>query len=321
MKAIIYARESSKDQERDGFSIPAQKKLLREYAAKNALTGVEVFKEAETAKRAGRKQCDRMLDFVRDNADVRDILVEKTDRLYRNFKDFSRLDIDQLGIRVHLVKEGEVLSRDSRSHQKFIHGIKVLMAKNYSDNLSEEVRKGLDDKAAQGVWPSAAPIGDLNRLDDHTIVVDLKTAGLIRCGFEIVATPSWTSLSPAKKELGKEAMACVLRNPIYFGEFIWKGKRFCRTHDPIVDCGLVDRTEEAMGFAQKPRLTKRDFDYAGVMTCNHCGCAVTAEAKCKKSGKRYVYYHCTRGRGACEHVTYLREELIEEAFVAALSKA
>jgi len=36
-KAIIYARVSSKDQEREGYSIPAQLKLLREYAARNEI--------------------------------------------------------------------------------------------------------------------------------------------------------------------------------------------------------------------------------------------------------------------------------------------
>jgi hypothetical protein len=39
--------------------------------------------------------------------------------------------------------EGVVLSRESRSSEKFMHGIKVLMAKNYIDNLSEEARKGM----------------------------------------------------------------------------------------------------------------------------------------------------------------------------------
>ena len=34
-----------------------------------------------------------------------------------------------------------MLSKDSRSHTKFIHGIKVLMAKNYIDNLSEETKR------------------------------------------------------------------------------------------------------------------------------------------------------------------------------------
>ena len=33
--AVIYARVSSKEQEREGFSIPAQLKLLRDYAVRN----------------------------------------------------------------------------------------------------------------------------------------------------------------------------------------------------------------------------------------------------------------------------------------------
>jgi site-specific DNA recombinase len=32
--AVVYARVSSKDQEREGFSVPAQLKLLREYASR-----------------------------------------------------------------------------------------------------------------------------------------------------------------------------------------------------------------------------------------------------------------------------------------------
>ncbi len=75
-----------------------------------------------------------------------------------------------------------------------------------------------------------------------------------------------------------------------------------------------------MGFVQKPKLTKRDFSFSGVLKCGHCGCAVTAESKRKKSGKTYVYYHCTNGKGVCSHVTYLREEKIEDAFTAALRR-
>src|SRR4051794_26079475 len=69
---------------------------------------------------------------------VRVMLVEKTDRLYRNLKDWVTLD--ELDVEVHFPKEGVVLSRESRSSEKFMHGIKVLMAKNYIDNLSEETR-------------------------------------------------------------------------------------------------------------------------------------------------------------------------------------
>ena len=43
-----------------------------------------------------------------------------------------------------------MLSRESRSSEKFMHGIKVLMAKNYIDNLSEEARKGMLEKGRAG---------------------------------------------------------------------------------------------------------------------------------------------------------------------------
>lgn len=43
----------------------------------------------------------------------------------------------------HFVKEGSILSPDSRSSEQFIHGIKVLMARNYSQNLGEETLKGM----------------------------------------------------------------------------------------------------------------------------------------------------------------------------------
>jgi site-specific DNA recombinase len=55
-----------------------------------------------------------------------------------------------------------MLSRESRSSEKFMHGIKVLMAKNYIDNLSEEARKGMQEKAEQGIWPTKSPLGYRN---------------------------------------------------------------------------------------------------------------------------------------------------------------
>jgi DNA invertase Pin-like site-specific DNA recombinase len=121
-KAVLYARVSSAEQEREGFSIPAQQRLLREYAENHDLNIVEEFIDVETAKQAGRASFGKMLAFLEEMPSVKIILVEKTDRLYRNFRDYVTLD--DLHLEIHLVKEGEVLSGDSRSHQKFIHGIR-----------------------------------------------------------------------------------------------------------------------------------------------------------------------------------------------------
>ena len=157
-KAVLYARVSSDRQEREGFSIPAQIKLLKKYATDNGIKIVSEFVESETAKKAGRKQFNEMIKFIKKNTTCRSILVEKTDRLYRNIKDWVTLD-DIEGLEIHFVKEGNILSENSKSQDKFIHGFKVLMAKNYIDNLSEEIRKGLNEKCAQGYYPSKAPIG------------------------------------------------------------------------------------------------------------------------------------------------------------------
>jgi site-specific DNA recombinase len=156
--ALLYARVSSKEQDREGFSIPAQLRLLREYAVAGGIGVGREFIDVETAKQAGRTGFSAMVDCLRRAREPgRVILVEKTDRLYRNLKDWVTLD--ELDLEIHFVKEGVVLSRESRSSEKFIHGIKVLMAKNYIDNLSEEVRKGMLEKAAEGIWPTRAPLG------------------------------------------------------------------------------------------------------------------------------------------------------------------
>jgi len=331
VKAVIYARVSSKDQERDGFSIPAQKKLLREYALEKELTVVRVFEEAETAKTAGRKKFKEMLSFLSQNKDVKDVLFEKTDRAYRNFRDYTELDPEEMDLRLHFVKESVILSKNSKSNEKFIHGIKVLMAKNYCDNLSEEVRKGQSEKASQGIYPSCAPIGYLNKLDDHTVIPDPDKGPLIRKAFELASTGLYSLAklkrdlyreglrsSRAGRELGKEAMSRVLKNPIYYGSFQWKGILYTGKHTPLISKDLFDKTQLAMGFVQKPRLTKRNFTYTGLLTCGHCGCAITAEQKRKKSGITYIYYHCTNGKGTCDHVVFLREEILAETFARAL---
>ena len=135
--------------------------MLEGYARENGLRLEAQYVDVETAKREGRPGFAEMVALLRKNPKCRALIVEKTDRLYRNFKDYVILDEIE-GLEIHFVKEGTVIFRDSRSSEKFIHGIKVLMAKNYIDNLSEETRKGMTEKATQGIWPSFAPLGYKN---------------------------------------------------------------------------------------------------------------------------------------------------------------
>lgn len=52
-KALLYARVSTRDQEREGYSIPAQVKLLEDYAALNGLAIIDNHIDVETARKAG----------------------------------------------------------------------------------------------------------------------------------------------------------------------------------------------------------------------------------------------------------------------------
>ena len=104
------------------------------------------------------------------------------------------MTIDELGIEVHFVKEAVVLSEDSRSSEKFMHGIKVLMAKNYIDNLGEEVRKGMIEKARQGHWPTVAPVGYVNNLVSHRIEPDRERAPIIVKLFEWYASGEYSRM-------------------------------------------------------------------------------------------------------------------------------
>src|ERR1700757_2860929 len=93
IQVVLYARVSSKDQEKEGFSIPAQLRLLREYAVGKGFAIVHEFTDVETAKESGRTNFGQMLTYLQKHPGVcRTILVEKTDRLYRNIKDYGIVD-------------------------------------------------------------------------------------------------------------------------------------------------------------------------------------------------------------------------------------
>ena len=330
-KAVLYARVSSKEQEKEGYSIPAQKRILNEYALKNDITVVEEFVDVETAKQSGRTNFTEMVRYLKSHRDVKAILVEKTDRLYRNLKDW--VTIEELDIALHLVKEGEVISKESRSAQKFVHGIKALMAKNYIDNLSEEARKGLREKAEQGHYPSKAPVGYRNMLGvngKRGIELDPDTAPVVGHLFAWYAsgTLSLKELASKARKAGLvntktggpiavSGIHGILRSLFYTGEFEWRGKRYKGQHDPLVSQELWSRVQGMLDGrnARKIRGSKRNFSFSGVLTCGHCGCAVVGELK----KQRYVYYHCSGFKGKCGD-RYVREEVLEFKFTELLAR-
>jgi len=323
--SVMYLRVSSKEQEVGGFSIDAQRRLIEQYAEQCGTKVLQVFTDVETAKRAGRTQFGRMVAFLKANPTCRIILVEKTDRLYRNISDWVTLDTIE-DLEIHMVKEGTILSAESRSSEKFIHGIKVLMAKNYIDNLSEESKKGMLEKARQGIWPSFAPIGYRNvlRLDGKKVIEpDPVRAPIVRMLFERYAEGDCSlkdlvklsrqaglCLSGRKRTYGKAALQRVIRNPIYKGSILWDGQTFEGIHTPLVSPELWQRVQDTIdgNRALKGRRMKHDYLFARLVTCGHCGGLMTGQMH-----KGNLYYHCSGHYGKCPE-PYLRTERLEAAF-------
>jgi site-specific DNA recombinase len=324
-QAVLYARVSSKEQDKEGFSIPAQLKLLKEYAAAQGFRVAQEYIDIETAKETGRSAFGDMVAYLKARRSVRVLLVEKTDRLYRNLKDW--VTVDDLNVEIHFAKEGVVLSRESRSSEKFMHGIKVLMAKNYIDNLSEEARKGMQEKAEQGIWPTVAPLGYRNVAgpDGKKIIEpDPKAAPMIVRLFEWYASGSLSLRQVAKKvrdaglvhrksgaPVPTSTIHSILRNRLYSGEFQWNGRLYFGKHQPLVPRELWERVQDVLDgrHTKKQRRVKHNFAFSGLIACGHCGCAIVGEIK----KKRYVYYHCTGYKGRCDE-PYVREEVLERQF-------
>ncbi len=186
----LYARVSSREQEREGYSIPAQRRLLAEYARCHGFQIDHEFIDIESAKNPGRKEFGKMLRLLETDESIRIVLVEKTDRLYRNRADalaFEEL-IEKRSVEVHLVKESRVIGKDSRSQDKFMHDIHVAVAKNYVENLRDEVKKGMREKAEQGIYPGRAPFGYRNNRLTRSVDVDETRAPVLRRMFELYAS-------------------------------------------------------------------------------------------------------------------------------------
>ena len=313
---VAYARVSSREQEREGYSIPAQRKLLAEYARSRGFQIDREFIDIESAKNPGRKHFTEMLQELSHSTPYRVVLVEKTDRLYRNRTDALAFEslIEKRGVEIHLVKEGRVIGKDSRSQDKFMHDIHVAVAKHYLENLKEEVKKGMREKAAQGIYPGRAPFGYRNNSLARSIDIDEKRRPIVKLIFELYATGNH-SLSTLRAAILQEAgirisrgyLEKMLKNCFYVGQFIWRGEEYRGTHEPIISPQQFQRVQEAFAEHHKPKYRKHNFAFAGLLRCAHDGCIVTTELQ----KGRYVYYRCSHGRGKCP-LPYMREEQLSE---------
>ena len=329
-QALLYVRVSSKVQENEGYSLDAQEKLGHEYARRKDLRIIRTWRVSESAWKLERKAFGQMVDFAARHPEVGHIIFDVLDRMTRN--DFDKLKIHRLikenGKTIHFSRSNRTLDRGSGPDEEFLFDIEVAVAKKMSNDISRKTRMGLLEKAAQGFYPSVAPVGYQNNPLTHRIEADDDRVVFVRKAFVMMASGA-CSLSIIVKALhqdgflgkkghhvGKSAIEMILKNPIYYGAFRWLGKTLAGSHIPIVTKELFDKAQAVLRGRRRPKLSHREFAFNNLLRCGACGCKVIGEVK----KERFVYYHCTFSKGRHDGKGYFREDRIAEMFEESIKR-
>ena len=91
---VALARVSSREQEREGFSLDVQEDALRTYAQRHDGTIAKLYRIAETAtRRDERKTFKELIAYAKEHAaEIDGLLFYKVDRAARNLYDYIELE-------------------------------------------------------------------------------------------------------------------------------------------------------------------------------------------------------------------------------------
>jgi len=330
--SVILARVSSKAQEDEGYSLDSQLKLLQSYCSSKELNVIKVFRITETAsKEQSRKIFHEMFDFIAKE-NIYHLVVEKTDRFTRNFRDAVAIDEwleKDAQRRLHCVKENILLHKEAKSDVKFMWNIHVSVAKKYADNLREESMKGWAEKLAQGWMPAPPPPGYKTAIENgkKIHVPDERTKPLMQRAFQLYLEPSYSIMSICDElELmgittrkgryyHKSQVQHILTNPYYIGIIRFNGKEYPGAHEPIIDKDLFDKVQQKMRGKRPSRYQQHNPVFKNMITCNYCNRVVTWQLQ-----KGHYYGTCQRSQEACKGRKLLREDVLEAEVSAMLKR-
>jgi len=340
MKAIILARVSTEEQKDAGNSLPAQLERMKAYCVRKGfeLSDDRIFSFDESAYKQKRDEFDDILEYLEQHKEKVAVCFDKVDRLSRNIFDkrvsmlYEKAVADE--IELHFVSDGQVINNSMSAVQKFQFGMSLGLAKYYSDAISDNVKRALEQKRRNGEWTGRVRLGYKNVAFDEEkrlrkdIVVDEERAHLIQMMFELYASGNYSIASLWKKMsdvglrsltgkiLSRSNIQYILNDPFFYGQPYSKKYGLFPTYHPypkLITKELFDKCQEVQRERSKKPSKLLDtndiFIFKGLLPCKHCGCLMTPEIKRKKSGLTYVYYSCTNSKRICKRV-YVPEALL-----------
>ncbi|MCL4518458.1 MAG: recombinase family protein [Thaumarchaeota archaeon] len=308
-KYIIYCRKSTESEEKQVLSIEAQVKELKELSERLKISPSDVLTESRSAKYPGRPVFGRVMEQV-SHGDVKGIICWKLDRLARNPLDGAAVvwALDQGKIEDIITPYNHL---QNNSNDKFIMQLEFGMAKKYVDDLSDNVKRGNRMKLEKGWKPGLAPIGYLNDLRDHTIILDPARFPIVRKMWDLLlegyapkrihhiasnelGLRRRTRSERVSKMMSLSSIYRIFTNPFYYGVIQYKGSLHQGKHQAMITEEEYWKAQELLGNKGKPRPKSHKFAFTGLMKCGECGCGITAEERVNRYGSHYTYYHCTK---------------------------
>ena len=328
--AALYARVSSDRQDVD-LSIAAQLRALRDYAGKNGYSiAREYVDEAESGRVADRPQFRRMLDEAsRPEAPFKEILVWKFSRFTRKrehavaFKSMLR----RKGVRVVSITE----HADDSPTGKLMEAIIESVDEFYSENLAEEVRRGMREAASRGFWvASRVPYGYRKLMVQDgakkrpTLEPDPATSPVVKRIFDMAESGRGILditrvlngegiANPTGRPWSKNGVHIILRNEAYTGTLLWgacagdkaEPVRVEKAFPAIISKTRFRRVNKQMRSRAPrkahPRRVGSSYLLSGLVKCRQCQRSLSGQ---DSKGGRFAYYVCQslmkRGSGACD---------------------
>ena len=343
--AALYARVSSDRQDVD-LSVAAQLRALRDYAKANGYTVArEYVDEAESGRIADRPQFRNMIDEGgKATAPFQVILVWKFSRFTRKrehavaFKSMLR----RKGIRVVSITE----HADDSPTGKLMEAIIESVDEFYSENLAQEVVRGMRESASRGYFlASRAPFG-YNRIkvsdgvkDRPTLEVDPVAAPIVKEIFEssrrgnglkeICKGLNGRGITNRGRRWQKNIVHYLLTNEAYTGTAVWGVKsKDEKAQEPVrvenawpalVSRDLFDAVQQGLHerapVRQRPGRVGSHYLLSGLLRCGVCGKPYSGQAA---KGGQFAYYICAtlyrEGAGACT-ARYLNAAKVEDLVI------
>lgn len=330
---VALARVSSREQEREGFSLDVQESALKAYAQRHDGQIVKLFRVAETASKTDeRKTFKELVAYVKANATTLDgLLFYKVDRAARNLFDYVELERLETDHHVPFISVSQPTENTPAGRMQ--RRVLASMASFYTEQQSLDVREGLARRVHDGLFVGHTPYGYRNvRVNGRSVVeVDAQPAENVRYIFRLYAYENHTLdmivqrlagesvvYTPSSPAWARSQVHRILRDRAYIGEVFYGGQWYAGTHKPIIDRVTWDRVQVLLG--DKTYKT-HDLTFAGQIIRCGCGAPVTGEIITKKrTGRAYIYYRCSVYNAPGHERVRLTEAKLDEQVLAVLAK-